>query len=185
MITAASTLALATFGLGLPASASTAPKAGLKACVSATTYDVTGRTAGWGPTSLSSSWAVGPQTISIAQTATADQSYSYSGSVAISVSALGASATASYGQTYTSTIGNSTTWTYSAAVPSGKTGRLLSLHRMDKISFTKIIEYSNCTTSTTTGLVAYLPWNDKSNTAYCWIMDISPAKTSWRSTCSD
>lgn len=181
----ATVMALGTVGIGLPAAASAAPKTGITACITGTTYVVTGRTAGWGPTTLFSNWALGPQTISIAQSVTATQTYTYSGSVTISASALGASAAATYGQSYSPSLSTSTIWSYSAPVPSGKTGRLMALHKMDKISFTTIVDNANCTTTTTTGLVAYLPWNDKSNAAYCWIMDISPAKTDWKSTCSD
>jgi hypothetical protein len=184
-LTFASALALCTIGIGVPSAATAEPRAGVKSCITGTTYNATGRTTGWGPTTLASNWALGPQTISFSQSQSATQTYIYSGSVTISATALGVSAEATYGVSYSPSLSTSTTWTYSAPVPSGKTGRLLALHRMDRINFTAVVDNANCTTTTTTGLVAYLPTSNTSSGAYCWIMDITPAKTNWSSTCSD
>ena len=183
----ASAIALYSAGISLPASAATAPslRAALGYCMPSTTYVITGVTEGWAPTTLGSYWALGPQTVSFSTSQTASQDSIYTGSVSISTSVLGSQVSASYGQSYSVTTSTSTTWSYSAAVPSGKTGRLLILHRMDKINFNTRVDNPNCTTTTTTGLVAYLPWKDTSNSAYCSIMDISPAKTDWKTTCTD
>jgi hypothetical protein len=182
---ATSAITMALVGMTLPASAAPHPKAGLTSCVISTSYKVNGQTPGWAPTNLFGNWVGGPLTTTYSQSISATQSYSYTGTVSISAQALGVEASASYATSYIVTSDKSSTWSYSANVPAGKTGRLLLLHRMDKINFTKYVDNSNCTTTSYPGLVAYLPIADTSASSYCWILDITPAKTDWKTTCTD
>jgi hypothetical protein len=176
---AAVLIAMSGFGPSSPAHAS------VQSCITGTSYTTNTRAAGWMPTDTGSIWMSAPGTISFNQTKTVSTSSTYSGSVAVTVSDVIVSATATFGVSYTvgSTITSS--WTYSKPAPSGILGRMLILRASDKIGFTKVTDNSNCTNTTTSGLLLYAPRGADTNANTCMIMDLWPAKTNWSFTCVD
>lgn len=163
----------------------TPANAALQSCIPATTYLMNSRAAGWMPTDTASAWMIAPATIAYNQTSTVSTTYTYSGSATISISSVVAEASATYGYSYSPSTSYSAGWTYSAPSPSGTQARMLILRAADKLTFTKVVDNPNCTTTSTTGLIGYVPRGANSNAAYCIIMDVWPAKTTWKSTCSD
>lgn len=157
----------------------------VRSCIPGTTYVMNSKISGWMPTNVASTWINGPGNASYSSSVTATSSFTYSGSVSISASSVVSSATATFGIAYQTTTSKSDTWSYSLPVPAGQTGRILLLKNVHKITFTKYVDNLNCTTTTTTGLVAYVPTASTDNSSYCWTVDIMPAKTNWKSTCSD
>lgn len=157
----------------------------VRSCIAGTTYLMTSRTAGWMPTNVASIWINGPGNATYSSTFTATTSFSYSGSVSVSANSVVSSAEATYGFDYGTSVSRSNSWSYSLPVPVGKQGRVLLLKNADKLTFTKYVDNPNCTTTTSTGLVAYVPTATTDNSSYCWTIDIAPAKTSWKPTCSD
>lgn len=157
----------------------------VRSCIAGTTYAMTSKTAGWMPTNVGSTWINGPGNATYSSTITATSSFTYSGSVTVSASSVVASAEATFGIDYGTSISRSSSWSYSLPVPAGQQGRVLLLKNVHKIVFTKYVDNPNCTTTTSIGLVAYVPTASKDNSSYCWTIDIAPAKTSWKQTCSD
>lgn len=157
----------------------------IQSCAISTDYNISARTAGWMPTNTYSTWATAPVTITYSKTTETSTNATYSGSVSVSLSALAVEATATYGYAYSATSSFSEAWSYSAPAPSGVRGRMLILRAADKLSFSKTVYNANCTTTVTSGLIAYVPRgiDDAINT--CIILDVEPAKTTWSSTCRD
>lgn len=157
----------------------------VRSCIAGTTYVMNSRTTGWMPTNVGSTWINGPGLATYSSTVSATSSFTYSGTVSVSANSVVASAEVTFGVDYGTSVSKSNSWSYSLPVPAGKQGRILLLKNADKIVFTKYVDNLNCTTTTTTGLIAYVPTASTENSSYCWTVDIAPAKTSWKSTCSD
>lgn len=177
----ASLLALSQIG---PANAVTV-KSGLTACPIASSYTITSRSTGWLPTDEATDFATGPTSQLFSGSRTYVTPISYGGSVSISNAGLVAAANSKYGSgTYANPSSVTATWNWSYPLPSAF-ARLLILHRSDKVTFTEIQDNANCTSTTTTGLVAYLPLSASSQANFCRVIDVYPAKTNWSSTCVD
>lgn len=162
-----------------------ATKSGLTACPITSSYTITGRSTGWLPTDEATSFFNGPLSVLFSGSRTYVTPISYGGSVSISNAGLVAAANAAYGAaTYANPSSVTATWDWSYPIPSAF-ARVLILHRSDKVTFTEIQDNANCTSTTTTGLVAYLPLSASSQANFCRVVDIYPAKTTWSSTCVD
>ena len=160
-------------------------KSGLTACPITATYSVTARTTGWMPTDESTGMIQGPLSVPFAGTRTYVTPTIYNGSVSISMSGVVAAANSSYGSgTYANPSSVTANWDWSGTLPSAYS-QFMVLHRGDKITFTEVQDNANCTSTTSTGLVAYLPLNASAQSNFCRIVDVSPAKTNWSSTCTD
>ncbi len=172
-------LALTGFGPASPADAA------VQSCIATTAYPVSTRAAGWMPTDTGSIWMSAPGTISFSQTKSVSTSTAYSGSVAVTVSDVLVSATATFGISYTTASTITSSWSYSKPAPVGVLGRMLILRAADRLTFSKVTDNSNCTNTTTTGLLLYVPRGADVNSNTCMIMDLYPAKTNWSSSCVD
>jgi len=160
-------------------------KTGLTACPITASYTITSRSTGWAPTDEATGFVTGPLSIPFLGTRTYVTSIGYSGSVAISNADLVAAANATYGAgTYANPSSVTANWNWSYNIPAVY-AQLMVLHRSDKVTFTEVQDNANCTSTTTTGLVAYLPLAASSSSNFCRIIDIYPAKTNWSSTCVD
>lgn len=166
------------------AQAQTLPK-NLTACPIDASYTATARSAGWLPTDEASAWVATAGTINRRYSTAVATTSTYSGSVSITMSGVVASANTTFGISLSESITSTQSWGYSLNVPSGVQARALLLHQADKITFTKYQNNANCTTTTTTGLIAYIPVSSGISSTYCWILDVYPAKTNWTNTCRD
>lgn len=172
-------------------SSMTAPSAsaadvGVMSCVTDTTYLATAKSTGWLPTDVFDNVKTTPNGWYIGSFHNYNTNFLYDGSTAISPSAVVAAANGNYGGIYSQASNVYINWEWSKTLSyPGVEARLLVLHRADKITFNKYQNNSNCTTTTTTGLVAYIPLTSDSQSTYCSIVDIKPYRTSWSSTCVD
>ena len=160
-------------------------KNAITACPITATYTITARSTGWQPTNQATSFLNGPYSFAFSGTHTYTTANIYTGSTSIVISDVIAAANAAYGAgTYANPSSVTATWDWSGSIPASY-ARLLVLHRGDKITFTEVQDNANCTSTTTSGLVAYLPLSASSQSNYCRIVDVSPAKTNWSATCTD
>lgn len=156
----------------------------IQACIADETYDATSRVAGWLPTNLTSPTVFGLST-GIIGNRTATTNLLYTGSTPITKSALVADASLTYGIGYAVQSNLTKNWNYVGTIPAGSTGRILALHKADKITFTKYVNKADCTTDSFSGLVAYVPYSTTLASSYCSIVDVIPNKTNWSTGCVD
>jgi hypothetical protein len=156
----------------------------IQACIADETYDATSRVAGWLPTNLSSPTVDGLST-GVFGSRTATTNLLYTGSTPITKSALVADASLTYGIGYAVQSNLTKAWSYAGSIPTGSTGRILVLHKADKITFTKYVNKADCSTDSYPGLVAYVPYSTTLANSYCSIVDVIPNKTNWSTGCVD
>jgi hypothetical protein len=178
----ASTLIACSFGSSSASAAQS--NVTIQSCIADVTYDSTSRVAGWLPTNLASA-PVDSKSTAIMGNFTATTNLLYTGSTPITKSALVADASLTYGIGYAVQSNLTRTWNYAGSIPVGSTGRILVLHKADKITFTKYVNKADCSTDSYPGLVAYVPYSTTLATSYCSIVDVIPNKTNWSTGCVD
>lgn len=157
----------------------------LKGCIPSTIYAVSNKTVGFGPTTASSKPLAGPGTVTYTETESATHSFTKDGSVTVTASGIVASASATFGISYTTESSISNSWSYSAFVPAGEVGRMLVLHRADRMATIKYVNTVQCTTTTSQVFNSYVPLANTAPTTYCVILDLEPYVTGWKSTCAN
>lgn len=158
----------------------------ISSCIVDTTYKATSKVVGWLPTSVATNFEPTPNSYVIGTMKTYTTNYVYNGITPISVAAVAAMASNTYVADFMPVTTFSQAWEWYQEAPTpGFDARMVVMHRSDKITFTKYQNNSNCTTTTTTGLVIYLPVASNSQNTYCSILDVYPAKNGWSPTCTD
>lgn len=158
----------------------------ISSCIAETTYKATAKVVGWLPTSVATGFEPTPNAYVIGTMKTYKTNYVYNGVTPISVAAVAAMASSTYVANFLPVTTFSQAWEWYQEAPTpGLDAQMVIMHRSDKITFTKYQNNANCTTTTTTGLVIYLPVDSNSQATYCSILDVYPAKNGWSSTCTD
>lgn len=112
-------------------------------------------------------------------------------SVLVTTAVIGASTasarcapTESFTINYSHTTTTTTGFTYSVTIPKDRTGRMLRLHRADRITILQTLRGEDCVVHRSTQY-AYLPRASSSIGNYCTIRDLTPAMGRWKGTCSN
>lgn len=159
---------------------------GVMSCIADATYTATGSVAGWLPTNQASPFTTTPRSIAIGGVPTTYVTATrYSGTPSITVSSVVAAANAAFATNYVGTNSTTTSTSFVQSIMTTGNYRLLVLHKADKVTFTKYQNNADCTTTTYTGLVAYVPTSSTAVSSLCVIADRYPAKTNWSPTCTD
>lgn len=158
---------------------------GPNSCISEYYYDTpaNGRTTGWRGTNRVSAQLAGPGTINWTQSGTVTQTFGANASFSVSASAIVASANATFGASYTYATSSQESWSYTIAIPAGKTGVLAILHRNDRLTTNKWVLLSNCTWKAYP-FYSYIPRAATDGSDFCVMRDLLPLNyTSWRAQC--
>jgi hypothetical protein len=153
-------------------------------CAPTESFKITGKTAGWSKTNVSSEWIAGPATIQRTVSKSTADTWGGSASLKISLGAILAKAETTFSINYSHTTTRQTGFSYSVSIPRQRTGRMVRLHREDRISIRQTLRGEDCKVHSSTQY-AYLPRAGKTSGYYCTIRDLTPAMASWKQSCTN
>ena len=125
-----------------------------------------------------------PATIQRAVSKSTADTWGGSASLKISLGAILAKAESTFTINYSHTTTTTTGFTYSISIPRQRTGRMVRLHREDRMTIRQTLRGEDCKVRTSTQY-AYLPRAGKTSGYYCTIRDLTPAMGSWKQACAN
>jgi hypothetical protein len=177
-------LALALLASVLVTTAATGASTAFAGCAPTESFTIKGRTAGWGKTNVYSEWIAGPATIQRSVSKSTADTWGGSASLKISLGAILAKAETTFTVNYSHTTTRTSGFTYSITIPKSRTGRMVRLHRTDRITIRQTLRGEDCVVHSSTQY-AYLPRASSSIGNYCTIRDLTPAMGRWKSSCTN
>ena len=153
-------------------------------CAPTESFKIVGRTAGWGKTNVTSEWIAGPATIQRTVSKSTADTWGGSASLKISLGAILAKAETTFTINYSHTTTTTNGFNYSISIPRQRTGRMVRLHREDRMTIRQTLRGEDCKVRTSTQY-AYLPRAGKTSGYYCTIRDLTPAMGSWKQACTN
>jgi hypothetical protein len=133
-----------------------------------TYYKYSSVTTIWLPTNLTSSWLVGPGTITYSETTTSEVNGSVTGTISAEAGIVFAKASASIGVTVGGSYAKSGTWTYSASVAAGKTARLQQYRESRQSTVSKMVYDGYCNYKVALTGTMKAPRTASNNALFLW-----------------